>query len=99
MKLRINSAAEQDLGEGYWFYEQQSIGLGDYFRTCLYSDIESLVYYAGIHETVDGYFRTLAKRFPYAIYYEIVGEVVLIVAVLDCRRDPLWIRNRLSSEQ
>lgn len=38
----------------------------------------------------------LAKRFPYAVYYEIVDEVAYIVAVLPMRRNPAWIRNKLT---
>ena len=32
----------------------------------------------------------LAKRFPYAIYYEIKDEIAYVVAVLPMRRDPLY---------
>jgi len=35
--------------EDYHFYESQEAGLGSYFLTNLYSDIESLRLYAGIH--------------------------------------------------
>jgi hypothetical protein len=35
MIVSISSDAEEDLVEGYWFYERQSPGLGDYFRSCL----------------------------------------------------------------
>lgn len=50
MIVSISSDAEADISEGYWFYERQSPGLGDYFRSCLIADIESLAYYGGIHE-------------------------------------------------
>jgi len=50
MIVSISSDAEADLAEGYWFYERQSPGLGDYFRSCLIADIDSLSYYGGIHE-------------------------------------------------
>jgi hypothetical protein len=49
MIVDLSSDAEEDLIEGYWFYERQSPGLGDYFRSCLIADIESLAYYGGIH--------------------------------------------------
>lgn len=45
MIVSISSDAEADLAEGYWFYEHQSPGLGEYFRSCLIADIESLAYY------------------------------------------------------
>jgi plasmid stabilization system protein ParE len=95
MRIRILSAAEKDLEEGYRFYESQSPGLGSYFLDSLYSDIDSLVYFGGIHQVVFGYHRQLSKRFPFAVYYRIIDNVVVVFAVLDCRRNPSWIRERL----
>jgi len=42
MKIRILERAEQDLMAGYYFYESQGQGLGDYFLDTLYSDIDAL---------------------------------------------------------
>ena len=95
MKTRILSPAEKDLEEGYRFYESQSLGLGSYFLDSLYSDIDSLAYFGGIHQLVFGYHRQLSKRFPFAVYYRLIDNVVVIFAVLDCRRNPTWIRERL----
>jgi plasmid stabilization system protein ParE len=95
MTVNISSDAEEDLIHGYWFYERQAIGLGDYFRSCLIADIESLSYYGGIHEIEFGFHRALSRRFPFCIYYRAGGNHVTVVAVLDARRDPLWIRQRL----
>jgi len=95
MRIRILSAAEMDLEEGYRFYESQSPGLGSYFLDSLYSDIDSLAYFGGIHPLVFGFHRQLSKRFPFAVYYRIIADVVVVFAVIDCRRDPTWIRERL----
>jgi len=95
VKIKIISAAEADLEEGYRFYESQSPGLGSYFLDSLYSDIDSLAYFGGIHQVVFGYHRQLSKRFPFAVYYRVVNDVVVVFAVLDCRRKPSWIRERL----
>ena len=59
------------------------------------SDIEALAYFGGIHQVVNGYHRALSKRFPFCIYYDIKGDTLTVVAVLDARRNPLWIRQRL----
>lgn len=96
MIIQISSDAIADLEEGFWFYEAQSPGLGDYFRDCLIADIDSLVFYGGIHQVVYGYHRLLSKRFPFAVYYALENNVVTVMAVLDARRDPLWIRERLN---
>lgn len=98
MMIRLSAAAEQQLRVGYRFYERQTEGLGDYFLDSLMADIESLRIHAGVHEVFFGkYHRMLAKRFPYSMYYRVQGKVILVYAVLDNRRHPDWIRERLIS--
>lgn len=95
MKVTILDAAERDIEEGYRFYERQSRGLGVYFLDSVCSDIDSLAYYGGIHAVVFGHHRLLCRRFPFAVYYRMLEGSVVVMAVLDCRRRPSWIRNRL----
>ncbi len=96
MIVQISSDAEQDIADGFWFYEGQATGLGDYFRSSIMADIESPATHGGIHERVAGYHRSLSRRFPYPIYYRTDDGAVTVVAVLDARRSPSWIRDRLS---
>ena len=96
MRIKILSIAEDDLEEGYRFYESQADGLGSYFLDTLYSDIDSLAYFAGMHRVVLGYHRLLSKRFPFAVYYRVADDVATVFAILDCRRNPSWIRKKLS---
>jgi hypothetical protein len=43
MNIRILNAAQQDLVNGYRFYEAQTKGLGSYFIDSLYADIDFLI--------------------------------------------------------
>jgi len=96
MKLEILDRARQDLIEGFHFYESQQAGLGAYFLSNLYSKIESLRIYGGIHQKAYKQFhRALADRFPFAIYYTVSANAVYVQAVVDCRRKPSWIRHHL----
>lgn len=95
MKIKVLESAENDLVNGFFFYDRQTEGLGNYFLDSVYSDIESLHLYAGIHSLHFGYHRLLSRNFPFAIYYWIKEKTVLIYAVLDCRQNPAWTRNRL----
>ena len=54
MKIEILEEAEQDLIEGFQFYEGRETGVGSYFLDCLFSDIDSLLLFAGIHQVVYG---------------------------------------------
>lgn len=95
MKIRILREAEVDLIEGFNFYALQQAGLGEYFLDSLYSDIDSLIISAGVHPVIFYHHRLLSKRFPFAVYYTLNNGLVSIHAVLDCRRKPAWIRERL----
>jgi plasmid stabilization system protein ParE len=95
MRVQVLDEATVDLADGFRFYERQADGLGDYFLDSLWSDIQSLRISGGIHAIHYGYYRLISKRFPYAVYYRIEDGVSLVRAVLDCRRDPKWISDRL----
>lgn len=71
MRIRILTGASANLLKGKKFYESQERGLGAYFLDSLFSDIDSLILYGGIHRKVRGYHCMLSRRFPYAIYYRI----------------------------
>jgi hypothetical protein len=96
MKVVILDRAKSDLLEGIRFYESQKEGLGGYFLQTLFEDIDALAEQAGIHECEFGYHRSLAKVFPFAIYYLVDASLVSVYAVLDCRLDPRSTRDRLS---
>ena len=96
MRIAILDRAEQDLIEGFRFYEDQGEGLGSYFLTNLNADIDSLNVSAGIHrKPYKDYHRLLSRRFPFAIFYTMSEDTVFIHSVLDCRRNPAWFRERV----
>jgi hypothetical protein len=95
MKIKILDEAEDDIAKGMFFYERQKENLGNYFLDSIMSDIESLYIYAKVHIKVNGYYRLLSKRFPFSIYYKVKNECIYVYAVLDCRKNPTWIDQRL----
>ena len=100
MKIRILSSACNDLASGRDFYERQGEGLGSYFLDSLFSDIDSLMLYAGIHRKVLGFHRLLSKRFPHAVYYQMeAGNEAVVYRVLDCRQSPKKIRAALRTSR
>lgn len=97
MKVRVLESARKDLVDGFYFYEKQGDGIGTYFLESIYAAIDSLSENAGIHPVYFGeYHRLLAARFPFAVYYKVIEDAALVYAVLDCRREPAWIRSILS---
>jgi len=86
--VKILPAALDDLDRGRRFYARHGKSLGDYFLDALFADIDSLELYAGLHAMVFGYHRSLAKRFPYSVYYQVDGNMCIVFRVLDCRQEP-----------
>jgi hypothetical protein len=94
----VLAQAAEDIEQARDFYDVQEPGIGDYCADSLVADIESLAVYHGIHSRHFGFYRALAHRFPFGIYYretETEPETQ-VFAVLDLRRDPNWIRKELA---
>jgi plasmid stabilization system protein ParE len=97
IKIRISREALDDLNEGFQFYEIQEAGLGEYFSSQIRADIDGLKITAGIHrQPYRDLHRLLSRKFPYSIFYQFKETHVIIVAVIDCRRDPKWITSHLN---
>jgi plasmid stabilization system protein ParE len=88
VKIKILPSALADLDRGRIFYVRQNKGIGDYFLDSLFSDIDSLELYAGVHMKVFDFHRLLSRRFPYAVYYKVDDNVCVVFRVLDCRQEP-----------
>ena len=95
MKVRVLRPALNDLAAGCRFYARQERAVGDYFFDSVFADVDSLVLYGGIHRIIFGFHRKPATRFPFAIYYRVIGGEAVVFRVLDCRRDPEKIRKAL----
>lgn len=95
MTVVILEDAAEDIEAGRDFYDSREPGIGQYFVKSILSDLASLVLYAGIHPVQFNFQRMLSNRFPFSVYYEVEGETAFVYAVLDMRRDPLWIRSEL----
>jgi len=97
--VQISEDALEDLNNGYLFYEAQESGLGEYFAASLRADIEGLRISAGIHRVVHrDYHRLLSKVFPYGVFYTVEQECAVVWAVVDLRRSPEWVRQRLGAQ-
>lgn len=96
MTVVILEDAAADIELGRQFYESCEAGIGEYFVDSIFADLERLVVLAGVHPANFGFRRMLCRRFPYAIYYEVEGHTAFVYAILDLRRDPRWIRTRLT---
>jgi hypothetical protein len=98
-RVVILTEAAEDLEEARGFYDAREAGVGDYCITSPLADIESLALYHGIHRQLHGCYRMLASRFPFGLYYLETGAETRVVAALDLRRHPGWIRKQVTGRQ
>ena len=77
VELAIAPEAELDIAEAYLWYEGRRAGLGEEFPSSVDACLESIrrrpEMYPVVHE---GYRRSLIRRFPYAVFYELSEATV-----------------------
>jgi plasmid stabilization system protein ParE len=93
--LIVAPEAEQDLVEAYGWYEGQRVGLGEEFLSCIDACIENVRRFPATNALIhENYRRALPRRFPYAVFYEYVGDVVTVYCVFHTSRDPeKWVKR------
>ena len=89
MKVRFTSTAETELKEATAFYQSAREGLGAEFL----DEVEAVI---RLVETFPLAWSPLSPRtrrcrthrFPYGVFYQVRADEILIVSVMDLRRDP-----------
>ena len=87
--------AAEDIEAARDFYDELASGVGDHLVDSLIADLRSLARLSGIHPLHFKFHRMLASRFPFGIYYRERCDDTQVVAILDLRREPGWIRKEL----
>lgn len=97
MIVLLSDDAELDLVRGVTFYDSAGKAVGEHFLDSLITDLQSLSFSGGVHGKRFGYHCMCASRFPFAIYYTVEGDSVIVIAILDERRNPDLIADRLNN--
>ncbi|MBI5216080.1 MAG: type II toxin-antitoxin system RelE/ParE family toxin [Ignavibacteriae bacterium] len=88
-------AADEFLDAVRW-YEERSAGLGrEFLRSldiCLSNIRRYPKLYPEIYRTAR---RALLRKFPYALYYVIQEETIIVIAILHTSRHPKLLRKRM----
>ncbi|HEU4510631.1 MAG TPA: type II toxin-antitoxin system RelE/ParE family toxin [Pyrinomonadaceae bacterium] len=88
-RLLSDVASDADLEAAFEWYESEQEGLGAEFlrevRAAYNRILDGPFKY---QELRSGIRRALTRRFPYAIYFTVEDDVILVIAVLDTARDP-----------
>lgn len=89
----------RDLAAAFEYFEEQSQGLGEEFLAGVDSAFDAIECYPEMFSRIQGEVRrALVSRFPYAVFYRVEVERVVVLAVLHTARDPkLWPGSRRTS--
>lgn len=94
--LHFLPEVEEDVMSGYDWYEEKAVGLGEEFLRVFYAaagEIRSMpLRFPKVNRDVR---RCLIRRFPYAIYFKCESDVVTVIGLIHCARDPGNIRDSL----
>ena len=88
-RLEATPGADLDVEAAFEWYEAEEPGLGSEFLDELRTTYNRVLDFPrGYQELRSGIRRALTRRFPYAIYFSIEQETIIVVAVLSTARDP-----------
>ena len=88
-RLLSDVASDADIEAAFEWYESEQPGLGleflDEVRAAYARILDGPFKY---QELRSGIRRAITRRFPYAIYFSVEDDRIVVIAVLDTARDP-----------
>jgi len=98
--LRFLPEVEEDIIDGYVWYEAKSPGLGEDFLRMFYAGASEILWNPLLFQKVYNEFRRrLLRRFPYAIYFMIEDEHIIVFGLFHCARNPGTIKMKLHDRE
>ena len=95
MRCIVRPAAAADIDDAFLWYEGQRPGLGHEFLAAADTLMDALAEhpfrYPIVHRDTR---RALLRRFPYAIYFRVYDDVIVVIACMHGRRSPRRWRVR-----
>jgi len=92
LSLRLTIAAERDMREARAWYEKEAPQVAPWLREEIRATVHRIAerprLYPVVHLNVR---RAVVHRFPYAVFYRIEDEAILVIAIVHSARDPrVW---------
>ena len=95
-RFEAQAAVALDVEAAFEWYEAENSGLGfEFLEQLRRSYLRILENPLACQELRHGIRRALTRQFPYAIYFSIEGQTILILAVLHTARNPAEWQKRI----
>ncbi|MDD5705954.1 MAG: type II toxin-antitoxin system RelE/ParE family toxin [Kiritimatiellae bacterium] len=96
IQVRILCEAEQELREAVSYYEERCPGLGLDLESAVRAAVDQIRHFPEqCSPQPDGTRRYLTRRFPYLIVYLLHDDLLWVLAVAHCSREPGYWISRL----
>lgn len=87
--VSVRKEAEFDILEALDYYDEINPPLGNDFVLCVDEVMSRIarnpLHYQKIHKNVR---RAFTRRYPFAVFFTIIGSCVIVLAVFHIQRDP-----------
>ena len=98
--LRLLPEVEEDVINGYIWYEAKSRGLGEDFLRMFYASVNEIPWNPLRYPKVYQDFRRhLLRRFPYAIYFILENGQIIVFGLFHCARNPQAVNAILQNRE
>ena len=89
MKLKLLTAAKSDVADAIAYYNSEEPGLGSQFAAEVRKTIERILQFPNAWTSLSKRVRRCqVNRFPYAVFYSLQNDIVIVIAVLHNHREP-----------
>jgi hypothetical protein len=98
--LSFRPEVEDDAVSGYLWYEEKATDLGEEFLRMFYACAREIPRNPFLYRKVyKDFSRCLLKRFPYAIYFRIQEQQVVVFGLFHCARNPVILKKELRDRE
>lgn len=98
--LQFLPEVEEDAINGYVWYETKSRGLGEDFLRMFYASANEIPLNPLLYPKVyQDFRRRLIRRFPYAIYFTIENDQIIVFGLFHCARNPQAVNTTLQNRE
>lgn len=95
MKFSFHPEAIKELNKAVDYYEDIDTGLGYDFALEVFSTIKRIIKFPEAWSLIDDNIRrSLVSRFPYGVLYSLENNEVIILAIMNLHRHPVYWKNR-----
>ena len=95
-RVIVRPAAGADIEDAYQWYESQRPGLGEEFLAALKTTRDRVLEHPEAYPVLhrDTRRALIPQRFPYGLFYRIVGDTIVVVACMHAKRAPRQWQRR-----